>query len=152
MKGRYYANIFIHFEPTGRPLDYNGDDFVDRAVDNSLPPYILPNSPQTEEWMKRNPSGWHMVSPSAAHVDISKVHEAAAALATAKRDVVQDLGWYQLEFQKMILQHQNQQAHVTAHEVAFQERSQEIQTLQQQVLAGCIKAKEAHDRQMCFGE
>ena len=78
MKGRYYANIFIHFEPTGRPLDYNGDDFVDRAVDNSLPPYILPNSPQTEEWIKRNPSGWHMVSPSAAHVDISKVHEAAA--------------------------------------------------------------------------
>ena len=77
MKGRYYANIFIHFEPTGRPLHAEGNDW-ERSLDEFLPPYLLPNSPWVKEWTRRNPSGWKQSSPSAAHVDSLTGHSAAA--------------------------------------------------------------------------
>jgi prolyl 4-hydroxylase len=77
LKGRYYANIFIHFEPTGRPLHAEGNDW-ESSLDDFLPPYILPNSPWVKEWSRRNPSGWKQPSPSAAHVDSLTGHSAAA--------------------------------------------------------------------------
>jgi hypothetical protein len=59
LKGRYFANIFIHFEPTGRPLyrdpDYKSD------WDGDLPPYLIPDSPWEDTWHKRNPFGWDKV-------------------------------------------------------------------------------------------
>ena len=77
LKGKYFANIFIHFEPTGRPLNYQGDEYED-SLDQVLPPYILPNSPEVKHWMSRNPSGWRKPSPSAAQVDSLSGHAAAA--------------------------------------------------------------------------
>jgi hypothetical protein len=77
LKGKYYANIFIHFEPTGKPLNYDSDDYED-SLDDALPPYILPNSPEVANWKRRNPSGWKQASPSAAHVDSLMGHAAAA--------------------------------------------------------------------------
>lgn len=78
MNGRYDANIFIPVEPTGRPLPYDGDDFVHMAIDNSIPPYLVPSSPEVENWKRRNPSGWQQASPSAAHVDTYRSDSAAA--------------------------------------------------------------------------
>jgi hypothetical protein len=77
LKGRYYANIFIHFEPTGRPLDYDNYDYVE-DLDEFLPPYIVPGSPEEPIWREWNPTGWHQPSPSAAHIDTLPAFAAAA--------------------------------------------------------------------------
>ncbi|KAG7347910.1 ankyrin repeat domain protein [Nitzschia inconspicua] len=77
LKGRYYANIFIHFEPTGRPLNFENYDYVEE-MDEFFPPYLLPNGGWADEWRRRNPTGWHQASPSAAHVDTLPAFEAAA--------------------------------------------------------------------------
>ena len=74
MKGRFYANIFIHFEPTGEHLNDNAWD----DIDNFYPPYIVPESPEMNHWRRQNPSGWKKHSPSAALVSKPKGHEAAA--------------------------------------------------------------------------
>jgi prolyl 4-hydroxylase len=77
LKGRFFANIFIHFEPTGRPLYHHNDDFM-ADLDDFLPPYILPDSPEVPTWKQSNPHGWKMPSPSAAHVSQPEGHTAAA--------------------------------------------------------------------------
>jgi prolyl 4-hydroxylase len=77
LKGRYYANIFIHFEPTGRPKSFENYDYVE-GMDDFLPPYILPDSPEVANWKRRNPSGWHIASPSAARIDTLPAFAAAA--------------------------------------------------------------------------
>jgi prolyl 4-hydroxylase len=43
LKGRFFANIFIHFEPV-------------YEESSELPPYILEGSTEAEEWRKRSPS------------------------------------------------------------------------------------------------
>jgi prolyl 4-hydroxylase len=75
MKGRFYANIFVHFEPTGEHL--NDDGWED--IDDFYPPYVLPNTPWLDTWARMNPSGWRKASPSAAAVSQPKGHTAAAA-------------------------------------------------------------------------
>ena len=77
LKGRYYANIFIHFEPTGRPLNFQNYDYVE-DMDEFFPPYVLHDGPWADEWKRRNPTGWHQASPSAAHVDTLPAFAAAA--------------------------------------------------------------------------
>lgn len=72
LKGKYYANIFIHFEPTGRKL--NGE-MVEH--DDFYPPYLLPDSPESEHWKGWNPYGWKKPAPSAAQVDTPAIHYAA---------------------------------------------------------------------------
>jgi prolyl 4-hydroxylase len=50
LKGRFMANVFIHFEPIGKigePVKTAGD----------LPPYLIPGSPAEEGWRERNPKG-----------------------------------------------------------------------------------------------
>ena len=74
MKGRSYANIFIHFEPTGEHLYDN----VWEDIDDFYPPYIVPGSPQIDRWAKANPSGWRKHSQSAAGVSRPQGHLSAA--------------------------------------------------------------------------
>jgi len=52
LKGRYFANVFIHFEPF--------DGWDTRLGDNNgdLPPYILPGTRSEEEFRKNFPNGW----------------------------------------------------------------------------------------------
>lgn len=80
MKGNYFANIFIHFEPTGRPLGDNSNKYLD-TLDDFYPPYILRGSPEEDSWRARNPQGWKKPSPSAplpqAHAPVA--HAAAAS-------------------------------------------------------------------------
>jgi prolyl 4-hydroxylase len=55
LKGRYMANVFIHFEPIGPiggQVEYTGD----------LPPYLLPGSPEEANWRRRNPNGHQYMS------------------------------------------------------------------------------------------
>ncbi|CAB9496506.1 repeat domain-containing protein 42 [Seminavis robusta] len=86
LKGRYVANIFIHFEPTGHSLRHEEkleeeqkarmakekktDSWVSQYKlaskmgfgghenDNSgLPPYIIPGTPEESNWRRSHPSG-----------------------------------------------------------------------------------------------
>jgi prolyl 4-hydroxylase len=50
LKGRYMANVFIHFEPIGSldgQIEFTGD----------LPPYLIPGSPEEPNLRSRNPNG-----------------------------------------------------------------------------------------------
>lgn len=50
LKGRFMANVFIHFEPIGPiggPVEYNG----------AFPPYIIPGSPEDENWRAEHREG-----------------------------------------------------------------------------------------------
>ena len=108
LKGRYYANIFIHFEPTGRPLDDHTNAYLDN-LDDFLPPYIIPDSPWAKEWAKRNPGGWKKPAPSAPlqHSNVREPHVAAALgdveklqeIASKNKDALHkpdENGWYAL--------------------------------------------------------
>jgi hypothetical protein len=60
LKGRYMANIFVHFEP----FDVNENNVAEADTKfqmeayRALPLYILPGSPEEENWREENPHGW----------------------------------------------------------------------------------------------
>ena len=72
LKGRFYANIFIHFEPTGHSLRHNAKEAAERAAkgrsdkhvhggheqeeSDGLPPYIQLGSIEAERWYKSHPN------------------------------------------------------------------------------------------------
>ena len=79
LNGKYYAMLFIHFEPTGQtPLVERErvDEQYRRAVQDgvggqssseesqNLPPYIRRFSPEEENWQLENPDGWHSPASS----------------------------------------------------------------------------------------
>lgn len=93
LKGRYMANLFVHFEPIGHSLRHfeehqaDGTDVHDKyreAVergqgghenDNTgLPPYIIPGTPEDNHWRMQHPGGFipkessFTTGSSAAHV------------------------------------------------------------------------------------
>jgi prolyl 4-hydroxylase len=76
LKGKYFANIFIHFEPTGRRLGET-EPFVKTG---DLPPYLHEGTPEAANWMKMHPGGWKKPVPSAPAQQISSPegHNAAA--------------------------------------------------------------------------
>ena len=57
MKGKYYANIFVHFEPLGPPRDAPSMT-NNNNTDVTYPPYLIPDSIYAPEWRKENPQGW----------------------------------------------------------------------------------------------
>lgn len=79
LKGRSYAMIFLHFEPTGNPLEYHstkGFQKIDKQYKKSvkegiggqssevisgLPPYIQRESPEEANWRALHPEGWQPV-------------------------------------------------------------------------------------------
>ena len=58
LKGKFYANIFVHFEPIGS-LDPKAKSWYDPALD--LPPYLIPGSDWEPDWRSRHPKGWRGV-------------------------------------------------------------------------------------------
>ena len=68
LKGRYFANLFIHFETTGRPLTDTTYAYLE-TLDGSLPPYLLRDSPWAETWVMRNPQGWRPADMLQAALD-----------------------------------------------------------------------------------
>ncbi|KAL7567033.1 hypothetical protein ACA910_019956 [Epithemia clementina (nom. ined.)] len=79
LKGEYFANIFVHFEPTGRPLGDTTDDYLE-TLDDFFPPYLLKDSPEAAYWANSHPHGWRKPSPSAPIQDSNSpaAHHAAA--------------------------------------------------------------------------
>ena len=59
LNGKFYANVFVHFEPIG-PLDPNGPDNYDPVED--LPPYLVPGSRWAATWRHSHPNGYKGVS------------------------------------------------------------------------------------------
>ena len=69
MRGKYYANIFVHFEPIGAlafppeanlkdiTLDQEGKD----SIEQGLPPYVIPGTEWEQEWRKSNTRGWQLL-------------------------------------------------------------------------------------------
>jgi prolyl 4-hydroxylase len=96
LKGRFYALIFIHFEPTGNSLMHNESGYyyastssstdVDRQYRDSvklgmggasandqgdIPPYLNRFSPEEENWRELHPEGWtppYPTLPPEAHI------------------------------------------------------------------------------------
>lgn len=63
LKGRFYANVFIHFEIVGRVgTDEGLETSVDEEWNITLPPYVIPGSPEAAHWIDQNPGGWSIVS------------------------------------------------------------------------------------------
>ena len=80
LKGRFYANVFIHFEPTGHTLRHESrendedaeelyakarqmrEDASDSNDDLPLPSYILPGTPEEERWRQKNKRSVQAVS------------------------------------------------------------------------------------------
>ena len=70
LKGRFMANIFIHFEPVGPiggPIEYDGE----------FPPYIIKGSSEDFLWRSRNPEG-HRLMGSQLTLDSNEAHRFAA--------------------------------------------------------------------------
>jgi len=100
LKGRYYANIFVHFEPNGHTLrheqavsethgkdvDEKYKDAVKRGVgghevdqaeeDTGLPSYIIPGSLEESNWRARHPNAGRAKSHQVI-VKMSPAHHAA---------------------------------------------------------------------------
>jgi prolyl 4-hydroxylase len=73
------ANIFIHFEPTGRKIDDTDNSYLD-TLPEMLPPYLIPGSPWEEDWLSSNPNGWRRPAPSEPKLTSKSIttHHAAA--------------------------------------------------------------------------
>jgi len=76
LKGRYFANIFVHFEPVGHTMRHHshkttaGDDVDEKYREaqikkmggheneqNGLPSYIIPGTPEEVHWRRTHPDG-----------------------------------------------------------------------------------------------
>lgn len=88
LKGRFFASIFIHFEPTGRPLYDDGSVAAIDHLDPKIPPYMLPNSSWADQYKEKNPYGWKRTSPSAPRL-YSNAREPHIAAATGDIQTLQ---------------------------------------------------------------
>jgi prolyl 4-hydroxylase len=62
MNGRFYANIFVHFEPLGLPLNMpNAAEQKAMQSDTELPPYVIPGSVWESEYRNSFPDGWSLM-------------------------------------------------------------------------------------------
>lgn len=94
LKGRFYAMLFIHFEPTGHSLSHNIDgsnievhEQYKQAVNenqggqsasfDTLPPYIIRESPEETHWRNQHPEGWEKPEFDPLKRSESKLHKAA---------------------------------------------------------------------------
>eukprot|EP00804_Cyclotella_cryptica_P014263 CCRYP_018649-RA/>CCRYP_018649-RA protein AED:0.05 eAED:0.05 QI:106/1/1/1/1/1/3/32/480 len=110
LKGRHYAMLFIHFEPTGHSLSHDVDgsniavdeQYKQAAQENqggqsasydTLPPYIIRESPEEAHWKSQHPEGWYKpdFNPLKRSTE-SKLHKAAEEgdVETIKRALEKD--------------------------------------------------------------
>jgi len=83
LKGRYYANIFVHFEPTGHSLRHDAKEAAQEAakgaqykkgtggheadMTDGLPPYITRGTPEEDRWWRAHPSQKNKGGGSTSH-------------------------------------------------------------------------------------
>jgi prolyl 4-hydroxylase len=58
LDGKFYANVFVHFEPTV-PLVLS--DAAPSRTMNDLPLYLIPGTHLEDEWRHANPDGWDLL-------------------------------------------------------------------------------------------
>mmetsp|Transcript_6355 Transcript_6355/g.9783 ORF Transcript_6355/g.9783 Transcript_6355/m.9783 type:complete len:446 (-) Transcript_6355:1110-2447(-) len=71
LKGRFMANVFIHFEPIGEmgiEIDYATKD---------LPPYVIPGSLEESNWREQNPDGHILMNKQKFEAGSTDAHTAA---------------------------------------------------------------------------
>ena len=104
MRGRYYAMMFIHFEPTGHSLRHGHSSDTPNDVEEQyrqasqdgvggqsasnggLPPYINRESPEEAHWRMQHPEGWKKPPARSPAVNTSEeVAQKAAAAGDMKK-------------------------------------------------------------------
>ncbi|KAL7432610.1 hypothetical protein ACHAXH_001811 [Discostella pseudostelligera] len=82
LKGKYFANIFIHFNPTGKLLRERDTPVLTDEGEEHMPIYILRGSPDEKKWLREHPpqkSFRHVKeSPAAAASPLEELSHAAA--------------------------------------------------------------------------
>lgn len=94
LKGRFVANVFIHFEPAGKNGAMSSltvEDEIDVANLDVLPDYILPDSPEAKRWHEMNPVRVQLekMTPGSTPVHLAAQSNNLRALKAA---VERDLG------------------------------------------------------------
>lgn len=97
MKGRYFANLFVHFEPTGHTLRHTGEDHHGGDKDvhkkyaesvkerkgghendhTGLPPYITDGTPEADRWRARHPDNKRSAKGRSFNTGSTVAHTAA---------------------------------------------------------------------------
>jgi prolyl 4-hydroxylase len=107
MRGKYYANIFVHFEPIGALPFALDADLADIIMDEEskdtmalgLPPYIIPGSEWEKVWREENPRGWQLlhsdVHTAAQDGDWKILHDVAIQNPAALHEPDEN-GWHPL--------------------------------------------------------
>ena len=105
LKGKYMANVFIHFEPTGHSLKHHGytpsegdvgqqyrkssekgsEGLEGEEEHTGLPPYLLPDSPEAASYKGRHPAG--NVKSNLRRRDTNETDTTAAHLLAAKGNI-----------------------------------------------------------------
>merc|ERR1719396_122596 len=109
LKGRYYANIFIHFEPTGHSLRHQAKEAAEQAakgrqdqlaaggheadMTDGLPPYIIRGSIEEERWFHSHPRKPRRAKEERFTTGSTPAHQAAQS-GDAERlgEVIEKLG------------------------------------------------------------
>lgn len=115
LKGRYFANIFIHFQPTGKLLRERDTPVRTDADDaEGMPIYILRGSAEEERWLKQHPRHIrNRESPAAAATPLEQVAHAAA---TGDVDTISHFA--NTEENKHLLHHPDSNGWMPIHEAA----------------------------------
>ena len=96
-RGKFFANLFVHFEPVG-PLD-PAKAVPEDPDRGDIPPYIISGTPWEREWKSQNPNGWKNVYNDAAKAAKRGDHKTLRRLAVTnpkKLFVRDDVGWQPL--------------------------------------------------------
>ena len=71
LKGRFMANVFIHFEPIGSA------DSEQNYGTTDIPPYVIPGSIEEGNWKARNPNGHTIMKIQEVTTGTTEAHRAA---------------------------------------------------------------------------
>jgi len=87
LKGRFFANVFIHFEPLG-PL-HGGSSSSDAEINGDLPPFLIRGSPSEAEWRAENPNG-HIIKGQPANMYVKGGEEVLALAANGEVEELEE--------------------------------------------------------------
>jgi len=73
LKGRFFANVLIHFEPIG-PLTQTP------VRSGDLPPYLIPGSPEEKYWRRKHPKGWKVMQNPEFTTGTTEAHHFAVKM------------------------------------------------------------------------
>lgn len=68
LNGRFYANVFVHFEALG-PRNAS-----EAAADSDLPPYLIPDSSWEPEYRDMHPDGWQALKDPLSAINRGDLH------------------------------------------------------------------------------